>query len=329
MCAYNEERVIEAKMTNLLGLKRENPGVEILVYVDAATDRTAELLRAYGDEIRLVVGAERTGKTHGMNLLVSLATKPILLFTDANVMLDVHVPSRLMRYFADPTIGCVSGHLRYTNPEDSVTANTGSLYWRLDEWTKHLETATGSAVGADGSLFAIRRELHRPPPDDIIDDMYVSMMIGFEGYRVVQADDVIAFEESVSVARDEFNRKVRIGCCAFNAHRALWPQVREQDGLSVYKYVSHKLIRWCTIYFLVAGIACFELGLVLAGDGLAAGCFAAVGALGLLLGATTTRGPFAQAWDILAAFAGTGLGVLRAVRGQRLRTWTPVSSIRK
>ena len=329
MCAYNEERVIEAKMTNLLGLKRENPGLEILVYVDAATDGTAELLRAYGDEIRLVVGAERTGKTHGMNLLVSLATKPILLFTDANVMLDMQAPSRLMRYFADPTIGCVSGHLRYTNPEDSVTANTGSLYWRLDEWTKRLETATGSAVGADGSLFAIRRELHRPPPDDIIADMYVSMMIGFEGYRVVQADDVIAFEESVSVARDEFNRKVRIGCCAFNAHRALWPQVRGQDALAVYKYVSHKLIRWCTIYFLVAGLASFELGLVLAGDGLAAACFAAVGALGLVLGATTTRGPFAQAWDILAAFAGTGLGVLRAVRGQRLRTWTPIGSIRK
>src|SRR5262249_18460343 len=81
MCAYNEERVIEAKLANLLGLKRAYPGLEILIYVDAASDRTSEILRAYQDEIRLVVATERLGKTHGMNVLMSMVTKPIVLFT--------------------------------------------------------------------------------------------------------------------------------------------------------------------------------------------------------------------------------------------------------
>jgi cellulose synthase/poly-beta-1,6-N-acetylglucosamine synthase-like glycosyltransferase len=47
MCAYDEEKVIVAKLENLLTLKRAYEGLEILVYVDGATDRTAELARAY------------------------------------------------------------------------------------------------------------------------------------------------------------------------------------------------------------------------------------------------------------------------------------------
>ena len=47
VCAYNEERAIEAKIRNLLALRARHPDLELLVYVDASTDRTAEILRAW------------------------------------------------------------------------------------------------------------------------------------------------------------------------------------------------------------------------------------------------------------------------------------------
>jgi hypothetical protein len=56
---------------------------------------------------------------------------------------------------------------------------------------------------------------------------------------------------------------------------------------------------------------------------------AGVAFVGLFFGATASRGPLAQAWDILSAFVATGLGVFRALRGDRFQTWTPASSIRK
>lgn len=329
MCAYNEERVIDAKIANLLALKKEYPGLEVYVYVDAASDGTAEKLRRHQDQINLHVSVERHGKTHGMNLLVAKAQKPILMFTDANVMIDLQAPRKLMRYFADPKIGCVSGHLKYTNPEASVTAYSGSLYWRLEEWTKQMETDTGSAIGADGSLFALRKDLHHAPPDHIIDDMYVAIMVTCDGYRVVQADDVVAYEENVSGQRDEFWRKVRIASCAFNVHRFVWPQVRSLNAFLVYKYVSHKLIRWLTIYFLIAGLVLIELGLIFVGDGVDAFWLASIGTVVLVLAAISQSGPLAQGWDILCAFAATGLGVFRSVRGERMKTWTPVASLRK
>jgi cellulose synthase/poly-beta-1,6-N-acetylglucosamine synthase-like glycosyltransferase len=329
MCAYNEERIIEAKVKNLLALKAKYPKLEIYVYVDGASDRTAELLRAYDDRIHLHASNERHGKTHGMNLLVSLTDKPIVMFTDANVMIDLEAPQRLLRYFADPEIGCVCGHLSYTNSDVSITAGTGSLYWRLEELTKRLESRTGSAMGADGSLFAIRRALHANPPDHIIDDMFVSLNILCDGKRVVQADDVNAYEESVTAAGEEFARKVRIACQAFNVHRLLWPRLARLDAFNLYKYLSHKWLRWLMIYFLAASALSIEAGLVLADQLALAGALAGLAGFVLIAGYYAWFRPFAQIWDMLTALAGAGVGVLRSLRGERFQTWSLSASIRK
>jgi cellulose synthase/poly-beta-1,6-N-acetylglucosamine synthase-like glycosyltransferase len=328
MCAYNEERVIARKVENLLALRAQEPDLEILIYVDGAGDRTADILREYGSAIDLHVSPERHGKTYGMNLLAARAQAPVLIFTDANVTMDPACLRDFLRYFADPEIGCVCGNLVYTNPGDSATASTGSAYWRFEEAVKKLEMESGSVMGADGSLFAIRRALHCPPPAHIIDDMYVSLMVLCAGYRVIQASDALAYEESVVCPREEYQRKIRIACQAFNVHRLLWPQLRRLDGVTLYKYVSHKLIRWFTIYLLAASALAFDAALLVSGHGvLAAGGTAGTAAV-LLLGRFSVT-PFAQITEILSAFAGTGLGVWRSLRGERYQTWTPAASIRK
>jgi cellulose synthase/poly-beta-1,6-N-acetylglucosamine synthase-like glycosyltransferase len=328
-CAYNEERVIEAKMRNLLDLRARMPGLEILAYVDAASDRTAELLRPYAGQITLHVSPQRHGKTYGMNLLVAMAKAPIVVFTDANVMLDRDALANLGRYFADPAVGCVCGHLIYVNPGETVTAATGSLYWKLEERIKALETATGSAMGADGSLFAVRRALHRPVPANIIDDMYLSFSILCDGYRVVRAPDVRAFEEGVTSGAEEFRRKVRIACQAFNVHRLLWPRLRRLDGVTLYKYVSHKWLRWLSIYFLALATVFFEAGLVAAGLWPLALVLFMLGAAALCIGRAGWLKPLPQVWDAFTAFCGAGVGVWYSLRGEQFQTWTPANSIRR
>jgi cellulose synthase/poly-beta-1,6-N-acetylglucosamine synthase-like glycosyltransferase len=329
VCAYNEERVIEAKIRNLLELRSRHPELEVLIYVDASTDRTAEILRPYSTQLQVHFSPERLGKTHGMNLLASKATAPILIFTDANVTMDPACVADFQEYFRDPRIGCVCGSLVYTNHEASVTASCGSLYWRFEESLKRLEVATGSMMGADGSVFAVRRALRLPPPDHIIDDMYVSLMVLVQGYRVIQASDARAFEESVTSSREEFRRKIRIACQAFNVHRLIWPQLRRLDPLTVYKYVSHKLMRWFTIYFLGLSVLAFNVALLLAGQIKFAAAIPAAGILILALGWIGAAKPLVQLLDVLSAFVGTGWGVWRSLRGDRYQTWTPAASIRR
>ena len=329
MCAYNEEGVIREKLQNLLALKQREPGLEILIYVDAASDQTAKRLRAYAPHIQFHVSTARHGKTHGMNLLASRATGDIILFTDANVMLDMDCLNSLRRSFEDPQIGCVCGNLIYTNGEASVTASTGSLYWRLEESIKRMEQETGSVMGADGSLFAIRRSLHRSPPDNIIDDMFVSFWVLIQGFRVIQSKDARAYEESASSAADEFGRKARIACQAFNVHRLIWPHLRKMDLLTVYKYVSHKLLRWLSIYFMALGGMLFIAALTVAGYAWAAAALVALTVVGAVLGTRFQIKPFSQIVDIVTSLAGAGLGIWKSVRGESFQTWTPVASLRK
>ena len=328
-CAFNEECVIEAKMQNLLDLRRQLPNLEILTYVDAATDRTAELLCLHANEIKLHVSPERYGKTYGMNLLVDMSEASIVVFTDANVMLDSAALTNLLCYFADPRVGCVCGHLIYTNPTESAMAATGSLYWGLEERIKQLETDTGSAMGADGSIFAIRRHLHRRVPDDIIDDMYVSLSILCDGYRVVRAPDVKAYERALSAPSDEFRRKIRIACQAFNVHRLLWTRLRRLDALSLYKYLSHKLLRWLSMCNLVLAAACFVAGLIAAGLTSLALSLPVLGAVTFCLGQRWRLGPTSHLWSILLALTATSVGVWLSLRGERFQTWTSATTICK
>jgi cellulose synthase/poly-beta-1,6-N-acetylglucosamine synthase-like glycosyltransferase len=328
VCAYNEEPVIRAKIDNMLAMREAVPGLEILVYVDAASDRTADILSDYADELRLVVSPDRHGKTYGMNTLVSRTEADLLVFSDANVMFAPDAIPRLLAPFADPDVGAVCGHLLYTGPDGNATAATGSLYWRLEEHIKALESASGSVMGADGSIFAIRRSLHDKPPPDLIDDMYVSLSVLCSGARVVRAGDAHAYEEGVSRSGEEFRRKIRIGCQAFNVHRALWPRLRAMPLLDRYKYVSHKLLRWIAIYLLAAGGIAVPVGLTLAGAGVAAACLLVAGSA-LVIGSLLSRGgKLATLRDVLAAFVATGIGVWRSLRGERFQTWNLAASAR-
>lgn len=324
-CAFNEEPVIEAKMQNLLGLRQFLPDLDILAYVDAATDRTAELLLPYADRIALHISPERHGKTHGMNLLAGMSDASIIVFTDANVILDAAALTNLLRYFADPRVGCVCAHVVYMNSESSDTTATRSLYWRLEEWIKQLESDTGSVIGAHGAMFAMRRSLRHPVPHDVIDDLHVSLSILCDGYRVVRAPDVKAYERAQTSPEDEFARKKRIGCQAFNVHRLLWPRLRKLDLLSLYKYTSHKLLRWFSIYTLCLAMSCFVLGLFATHMAITAGIMGCVASMLLYAGYCWRFRFLSYPWAVFGALLATGIGVWLSLRGERFQVWTPRS----
>jgi hypothetical protein len=245
------------------------------------------------------------------------------------VLLEPASLAALQRNFADPSVGCVCGHLIYTNPEEGATAATGSLYWRREERVKALESRSGSTMGADGSIFAVRRSLYRPVPPDIIDDMFVSLSILCDGYRVIRDPLVIAYERTATDSSDEFRRKVRIACQAFNCHRLLSPRLRRLPALDSFKYASHKLLRWFGIYFFALGAAAAAAWLLLQGLGLVALAGLVVAVLGYAAGRAGVPRKLAQGVEIIRAMAATGWGLIRAQRGERFQTWELPASSRK
>ncbi|MCX7304405.1 MAG: glycosyltransferase [Hyphomicrobiales bacterium] len=328
-CVYNERGVIDQKIENMRAVRDALGNCQLLIHSDASSDGTSDVLRSVEGEFTVSLAEGRSGKSAGMNRLLSMTDADVVIYTDANVMIDPVAVRNMPRYFRDGNVGCVTGHLRYENSQESQTAKVGALYWKHEEWIKQLESDTGSVMGADGSLFAIRRRLHRPTPVDIIDDFFTSMSILCAGHRLVRAADFVAYERSASVRQDEFRRKVRIACRAFNCHRLLWPRIAKLDGLSIYKYLSHKYLRWLAGYFLVAGAAASAAVVLLAGGFMA--LLAYVALLGVVAYAASRFDlpVLTSIWEIMVAMWATALGVYKSMRGERFQTWTVASSTRK
>jgi len=324
-CAFNEGKVMKEKLANLALLKSAYPNMECLAFDDGSTDDTLALMNAQPDLITVVAGGGRNGKAHGMKRLAAMATGDILVFTDANVTLRGDALSQLASYFQDSDIGGVCGTLEYAGADMSATSEVGSAYWRLEEYLKKKESETGNVMGADGSIFAIRRELYPSFPDTVLDDLTVSMSVIFAGKRLVRAPDVIAYERLVTARTDEFSRKIRISARAYNTHKYLRGNVRKMSFADQFKYYSRKYIRWFgAVFFAIA-----TLSSILAVYALSAPlALAWVALIAILLGVgyATSKGPVASIFEVIVALIATFIGVSKAISGKNFVVWNPAKS---
>ena len=325
LCAYNEAQCLSRKIENLRALKRSSPDLQILVFDDGSSDGTYEQLGAAGDLLTVVRGGGRAGKAAGMRQLVARAVGDILIFTDADVLIEPDAIARLLPYYSDPTIGGVCCTVKMLSQTPTATSETGSVYWSWDDRLQQLESASGNVMGASGALFSVRRELYPEFPTTVQDDFTVSMSVIFQGKRLIKARDVIACTNSVSERDDELRRKIRIGMRAYHTHRFMRPRLRAMQPRDRFKYVSRKMLRWFGGFFVGLGTI----------SGLAALAFASVAAAAialLLLVLFTTlalvgrNGRLARMCQAAVATFGTFFGVMQAMRGRTVSTWAPAKS---
>lgn len=323
-CAYNEERSLPETIANLRRIRSVWPELEILAYSDCSSDRTMALLAEASDVLTAVEGRERRGKPAGMRELVSRTQADIAIFMDANVLISPDTIRRFERYFADPGIGAVAGTLHYVNEGESDVAQVGGLYWRLEERIKRRESETGSTMGADGSLFAMRRAFYPHVEADLQDDFLASMEVLFHGLRCVSAPDILAYEKGAVASASEFRRKRRIACGAFSTHRHMRARLRALAAIDRFKYASHKVVRWFGAFFILTG--------VLAATGIAAtlGLLApflllvAAAVAALLVLRRLGVSPVVKVTEILAAMLATAIGVVESLAGAKYAFWNPV-----
>ena len=324
-CAYSEAHAMPEKLANIAMLKARHPGLECLAFDDGSSDGTGDLIAAQGDLVTLIRGPGRSGKAHGMKQLAARAHGDVLIFTDANVLLDGDAIDNLLARYADLDIGGVLGSLHYIGADESATASVGSLYWRIEERLKDEESRTGNVLGADGSIFSIRRSLYPDFPDSVLDDLTVSMAVLFAGKRLIKAKDVIARERLVTGRKDEYRRKVRIAARAWHTHVHLRPQLRQMCAIDRFKYASRKIVRWFGgIFILTGAVAAGTLAMRTSPMLYMVGALAV--ALTIWAGVRAKSGPFAALVDIMIAYAATLQGVVKAMTGRTVTTWNPAKS---
>lgn len=246
--AHNEESRIREKIENCL--KLDYPHLEILVASDCSTDATDAIVEEYQQHAVLLARAtERKGKEHAQLQAIRKATGDILVFSDVATAIPEDAIRKLVRYFADPSVGSVSSEDRFLSRDGGVVGE--GAYVRYEMWLRGLESARAGLVGLSGSFFAARREVCEDHWDIYApSDFNTALNTVRNGLVAVTAPDVLGFYQDVADSTREYQRKVRTiirGLTALARHPEVLNPLRY--GLFSFQVIGHKLMRWLAPWF--------------------------------------------------------------------------------
>jgi poly-beta-1,6-N-acetyl-D-glucosamine synthase len=219
------------------------------------------------DELTVYVtkDIERKGKIAQVNRTVKTAHGEILVFSDANAMFNEDALVNIARHFNDSQVGVVAGEKRVKKGENSTSGEGEGLYWKYESFLKKLDSELYSAVGAAGEIFAIRKSLWNSDiyPNAIIEDFVISMQVAMDGYRIVYEPDSYAEEEPTFDLQSEFIRRRRIAAGGFQS--VVWLRGLLNPfkyGVLTFQYVSHRVLRWVVVPFILPVILVFNIFLL-------------------------------------------------------------------
>lgn len=321
--AMNAEAHVAAKIDALLAQDWPRDALEILVYSDGSTDRTAAIVGGYADRgVRLIESAERRGKPTALNAMRAAATGEVFLLVDVRQKLAPGAIRALCSALADPDVGTVSGNL-------VLEGDTGAgFYWKYEKAIRDAESRFSSMLGATGALYAMRAaDFPESIPEDVLlDDVWIPFTARLKGKKLLFEEDAVAIESAFDDDR-EFGRKVRTLAGNWQLFARMPALLDPASNPSFVELVSHKGLRLVGPFAMGA----MALGTAIAlarGEGnlatrtllrgLAAGQvgLAALAAAGDRGGAA---GRIARTFVVMNQAAAVGLG--RFLRGRQRITW--------
>lgn len=246
IAAYNEQDYIEDKISNTLALNYPAGKLGIYFITDGSDDGTPGIVKNY-PRLTLLHQPERRGKAAAMNRAMAFITEPVVIFCDANTMLNEACVREIVKFYANPKVGAVAGEKKIYQPLQTKAASAGEgFYWKYESFLKKQDSDFYTVVGAAGELFSVRSDLYEAIEEGVlIEDFVLSLRIAKKGYLVKYAPGAYALESGSASIKDEQKRKIRISAGGFQAMYML------RELLNIFKYrtlsfqyISHRVLRW-------------------------------------------------------------------------------------
>jgi len=244
VAAYNEADCIEQKIINTLQLGYPAGKLQLLIISDGSTDGTDALVAKHS-QVLLLHQPQRLGKTAALNRAMAFVSSPIVVFSDANAMLNKEAIRFMVRHFEDEQVGGVAGEKKILDAGSSVGKSEG-VYWRYESQMKQLDAGFNTGIGAAGELFTMRTHLYQPLPENILlDDFVQSIRLPLNGHRLAYEPNAYAIEGPSLSFAEEWKRKVRIAAGAWQT-MLLYPSLFAfwQHPLISFQFISRRFFRW-------------------------------------------------------------------------------------
>src|SRR4030095_3371976 len=264
VAAYNEETVLAEKIRNCSEIDYPSHLFNIIFVTDGSTDYSKDLIKQY-DFITLLHEPEREGKLAALKRAMQFVKTPIVVFSDANSMLNPGCIGAMVRHFSNEQVGGVAGEKKVLKTNRSLIGEAEGLYWKYESFMKKQDADFNTVVGAVGELFSIRTELFQPLDESLIlEDFVFSIHICLSGYKIEYEPKAFASETPSQSLADEEKRRVRIAAGAYQAVHYL------KQHLNIFKYprlgiqyFSGPLLRWVACPILIISALITNIGLVI------------------------------------------------------------------
>jgi cellulose synthase/poly-beta-1,6-N-acetylglucosamine synthase-like glycosyltransferase len=253
IAAYNEEEEIQQRIENLLAQDYPPNLLHIIIASDGSSDSTVEVARGVtSDRVEVRDYAERRGKANLLSLIVPTVSTEIVAFSDANTAWTPSVLRLLVSSLAEPRVGVATGMLIIKPVGGGEIVSQEASYGNLENRLRAAESRLGTALGAYGSVYALRKSQFVPfPPNTAVDDFYEAMKLAGKGLRTVIIPQAHAYEYTAPDSRGEFRRRMRIGTGDFQNLFRLARLLLPDKGFLALAFWSHKVLRWLGPFFML------------------------------------------------------------------------------
>ena len=257
--AYNEGLILEEKIKNTLAINYPADKLQLIFITDGSADDSVNLVKQY-PSIILLHQQERRGKYAAIKRAMQSVKTPVVVFSDANTMLNPDCITNIASHYASENTGGVAGEKKILrNKNVSAVGEAEGLYWQYESFMKKLDAAFYTVTGAAGELFSIRTSLFKELDDELIlDDFVISMQICLQGYKIEYEPGAFATELPSASLLEEEKRKVRISAGAYQSVGYLKGCLNVfKHPLLSFQYISRRLLRWifCPVMLLLLLVA--------------------------------------------------------------------------
>jgi biofilm PGA synthesis N-glycosyltransferase PgaC len=246
VAAYNEIDFLEKKIHNSIELDYPLEKLHFIFITDGSSDNSPDIVRSY-PRIMLLHQQHREGKLAAIKRAMLHVETPLVVFTDANSILNPESIKRIVQHFNDPEVGGVAGEKKILEQGmNTAVGEAEGLYWKYESFLKKQDAGFYTVVGAAGELFSIRTSLFQQLPDELIlDDFLISMQVCLKGYRIAYEPHAFASESPSASLLEEEKRKIRIAAGAYQSLGYLKECMNVfRHPLLAFQFVSRRVLRW-------------------------------------------------------------------------------------
>jgi len=242
---YNEEAILDEKITNALALDYPADKLEIVFASDGSTDRSVEILRhCQNPRIRIFAFSVNRGKAAVLNEVVPQLRGEVVLLSDASGILDPSALRKVVRHFHDSRIGAVFGIYHIFKEGRTRMDSAESTYHGFEMQLRLWEGRFRTTLSGTGALCAFRKTEFEALPVGIINEDYVlPARIALKGKRVIYEPQAHVWDRISTSLPHVFRRRVRIAYGNWQQLTYLRTLLDPRQGYLFWIFVSHKVLR--------------------------------------------------------------------------------------